>query len=606
MKYGLTDILTLLGSLGLFLYGMKVMSDALVGLAGDRMRAIMAAATSNRFFAVFTGFAITAVIQSSSATSLMVVSFVNAGLLTLTEAVGVIMGANVGTTVTAWLISILGFKVKMSAIALPLVGLGFLLTLSKSRKKQLTGLFIVGFALLFIGLEFLKDSVPDIRSNPEVLSSLVTYASYGYWSVLLFMLIGTLLTLVVQSSSAAMALTLLMTYEGWLPYDMAAAMVLGQNIGTTITANLAAIVANYQAKRAARAHLLFNALGTLWVLVLFYPFLEFTDQLVQQIEGASPRDSALVIPVALSLFHTVFNLLNALVLIAAVGLIVRMVERMVPEVVEPELEIAQPKYLNEDALNYPQTGIKALTDESLRLLQNTVYKVIAHGMSVHRSELESTRHLKELIERSSLIPVDIDRIYSTQIKSVYSEILEFATRLQSGTQLDETEIEAVRNILIADRKLVLVVKKVKPLRQNIERYLGSPNLEIRREYNVLRHRILKVTRMIHRLQDSENPSRYFAKLEKQRKKLEQYDVLRNGRVDKMLLNHEIDREMATSLMNDSMEAIRLTQLLIDVANILYVPRDEQVQRIEEEVPLSEPLNLETLMTDAKEPDASPR
>jgi len=204
VKYGLTDILTLLGSLGLFLYGMKVMSDALVGLAGDRMRAIMAAATSNRFFAVFTGFAITAVIQSSSATSLMVVSFVNAGLLTLTEAVGVIMGANVGTTVTAWLISILGFKVKMSAIALPLVGLGFLLTLSKSRKKQLTGLFIVGFALLFIGLEFLKDSVPDIRSNPEVLSSLVTYASYGYWSVLLFMLIGTVLTLVVQSSSAAM------------------------------------------------------------------------------------------------------------------------------------------------------------------------------------------------------------------------------------------------------------------------------------------------------------------------------------------------------------------------------------------------------------------
>jgi len=606
VNYGLTDILPLLGSLGLFLYGMKVMSDALVGLAGDRMRAIMAAATSNRFFAVFTGFAITAVIQSSSATSLMVVSFVNAGLLTLTEAVGVIMGANVGTTVTAWLISILGFKVKMSAIALPLVGLGFLLTLSKSRKKQLTGLFIVGFALLFIGLEFLKDSVPDIRSNPEVLSSLVTYASYGYWSVLLFMLIGTVLTLVVQSSSAAMALTLLMTYEGWLPYDMAAAMVLGQNIGTTITANLAAIVANYQAKRAARAHLVFNALGTLWVLLLFYPFLEFTDQLVQQIEGASPRDSALVIPVALSLFHTVFNLLNALVLIAAVGLIVRMVERMVPEVVEPELEIAQPKYLNEDALNYPQTGIKALTDESLRLLQNTVYQVIAHGMSVHRSELESTRRLKELVEHSSLIPVDIDRIYSTQIKSVYSEILEFATRLQSGTQLDETEIEAVRNILIADRKLVLVVKKVKPLRQNIERYLGSPNLAIRREYNVLRHRILKVTRMIHRLQDSENPSRYFAKLETQREKLEQYDVLRNGRVDKMLLNHEIDREMATSLMNDSMEAIRLTQLLIDVANILYVPRDEQVQRIEEEVPLSEPLNLETLMTNAKAPDASPR
>lgn len=604
MNYGVTDILTLLGALGLFLYGMKVMSDALVGLAGNRLRHIMAVATSNRLYAVFTGFAITAVIQSSSATSLMVVSFVNAGLLTLAEAVGVIMGANIGTTVTAWLISILGFKVKMSAISLPLVGLGFTLTLTKSRKKQLTGLFIVGFSLLFIGLEFLKNSVPDIRSHPETLSFLVTYTSQGYWSVLLFMLIGTVLTLIVQSSSAAMALTLLMTHEGWLPYDMAAAMVLGQNIGTTITANLAAIVANYQAKRAARAHLLFNLLGTAWVLALFYPFLELTDQLVQQFEHASPRDSALVIPVALSLFHTVFNLLNALVLVAAIGLIVRLVERMVPEVIEPELAMAQAKYLSKDALNFPQTGIKALTDESLRLLQNTVYKVIAHGMSVHRSELESARHITELVEHSTLIPVDVDRIYATQIKSVYSQILEYATRLQSGNRLDEMGIEAVRNILIADRKLVQVVKKVKPLRQNIERYLDSENTAIRREYNVLRHRILKVTRMIHRLQDSENPARYFAKLEKQRSKLEQYDVLRNGRVDKMLLNEEITREMATSLMNDSMEAIRLTQLLIDVANILYSPKDEQVDRIEEAAPLPGPLNLESLMNRAPDRDDS--
>ena len=605
MNYGITDILTLLGALGLFLYGMKVMSDALVGLAGDRMRSIMAAATSNRFLALFTGFSITAIIQSSSATSLMVVSFVNAGLLTLSEAVGVIMGANVGTTVTAWLISILGFKVKMSAIALPLVGLGFALTLTKSRKKQLTGLFTVGFALLFIGLEFLKDSVPDIRSNPEILSFLVTYTSQGYWSVLLFLAIGTILTLVVQSSSAAMALTLLMTYEGWLPFDMAAAMVLGQNIGTTITANLAALVANFQAKRAARAHLLFNVLGTIWVLLLFYPFLDFTDQLVQNIEGASPRDSALVIPVALSLFHTVFNLLNAVVLIGALQWIVRLVERWVPEVIEPELAIAEAKYLSEDALNFPQTGIKALTDESLRLLQNTVYKVLAHGMSVHRSELESTKHLKQLVEQSTLIPVDIDRIYATQIKSVYSQILEYATRLQSRSQMSESDIETVRNILIADRKLVQVVKKIKPLRQNIERYLESDNSAIRREYNVLRHRILKVTRMIHRLGESDLSAKHFAKLDRQRRNLKQYDVLRNGRVDKLMLNEEISREMATSLMNDSMEAIRLTQLLIDVANILYLPRDEQVERIEEAAPLTEPLNLETLMNAEQEPNSSP-
>jgi len=600
VNYGITDILTLLGALGLFLYGMKVMSDALVGLAGDRMRAIMAAATSNRFLALATGFFITAIIQSSSATSLMVVSFVNASLLTLTEAVGVIMGANIGTTVTAWLISILGFKVNMSALALPLIGAGFLLSLSQSRKRQLTGLFLVGFALLFIGLEFLKDSVPDIRNNPDILSFLVTYTSMGFLSVLLFLVIGAILTLVVQSSSAAMALTLLMTHEGWIPYDMAAAMVMGQNIGTTITANLAAIIANYHAKRAARAHLIFNVLGTVWVLPVFYPFLDLVAGLVENIEGSSPLHSAMVIPIALSVFHTTFNILNALFLIGAISLIVRIVERMVPEVVEKELEIAQAKYLTKDALNYPQTGIKALTDESLRLLQNAVYKVIAHGMSVHRDELEQTRHLKQLVESSPLIPVDVDRIYATQIKSVYSQILEYATTLQANSTLDANEIEAIRNILIADRKLVQVVKKVKPLRQNIERYLDSDNVAIRREYNVLRHRILKVTRMIHRLGQSKVSAKHFARLDKQRRKLEQFDVLRTGHVDKLLLSGEITREMATSLMNDSMEAIRLTQYLIDVANILYRPEDEQVERIDEQAPSDAPVNLDTLMAQASQ------
>ncbi|MET0093837.1 MAG: Na/Pi symporter, partial [Sedimenticola sp.] len=253
MQYGIGDILTLLGSLGLFLYGMKVMSDALMELAGDRMRTVLATTTSNRFFAVMTGFLITAAIQSSSATTLMVVSFVNASLLTMTEAVGVIMGANIGTTVTAWLISILGFKVSMSSIALPLVGVGFLMALSKKKKIKDWGCFIIGFAVLFIGLQFLKESVPDIRNNPEVLAFLAEYTTKGYLSVLMFMVIGTILTLIVQSSSATMALTLLMCHEGWIPFDMAAAMVLGENIGTTITANLAALVANYQAKRAARA-----------------------------------------------------------------------------------------------------------------------------------------------------------------------------------------------------------------------------------------------------------------------------------------------------------------------------------------------------------------
>ncbi len=574
MEYGFTDILTLLGALGLFLYGMKVMSDALLELAGDRMRKILATTTSNRFFAVLTGFSITAIIQSSSATTLMVISFTNAGLLTLTEAIGVIMGANIGTTVTAWLISIFGFKVSISAMALPLVGIGFLLTLFKQRHYQQWGYFIVGFAVLFIGLQFLKESVPDLKSNPEVLAFLSDYTSLGFLSVLLFLFIGTVLTMVVQSSSAAMALTLLMTYEGWIPFDMAAAMVLGQNIGTTITAYLASLIANYQAKRAARAHVIFNVLGVVWALVLFYPFLHFIDWLMLRLEGESPFVSAAVVPVALSLYHTIFNILNTVLLLGFVDQIARLVEKVVPEVVVPEPAIDQPVYLTKSSLGFAQTGIKALFDESLRLLNNAAYKAIAHGLSVHREDLASGRHLKELVESREAIPVDIAELYSTRIKSIYSQILEYATRLQSDASLGQEQIETIRNILIADRLLVQTVKQMQPLHDNIVRFMKSDNDAIMKEYNTMRRRILKIIREIHRASESDYPLRHIRKVEKQRAKAESLDALLSGRINKLLLEGEISNEMATSLINDSERAGKIMRNLIDIATLLYYPKDK--------------------------------
>ncbi|MBT8448165.1 MAG: Na/Pi symporter, partial [Gammaproteobacteria bacterium] len=366
MEYSIGDFLRLLGSLGLFLYGMKIMSDALMSLAGERMRSILARMTSNRFLAVFVGFGITAIIQSSSATTLMVVGFANANLLSLTESIAVIMGTNIGTTVTAWLITILGFKINIAQMALPFMGLGFVLTLKKQDSYKNWGYFIIGFALLFIGLEYLKGSVPDLKSNPEVLSFLQAYTSQGYLSLFIFLMIGTVLTVVVQSSSATMAITIVMCVEGWIPFDMAAAMVLGFNIGTTITANIGAFVANYHAKRAARAHLIFNVIGVSLGCIFFYPFIEMIDKIVISLEGESAFAQILVIPVALSLFHTVFNILNTLLLINAIGLISRIVIRITPEVVEKRLEIERPHYLSPQAAKYQITALKALLDESLR------------------------------------------------------------------------------------------------------------------------------------------------------------------------------------------------------------------------------------------------
>lgn len=317
-------ILTLLGALGLFLFGMRHMSESLQIIAGHRMRNILATVTANRMRGITTGFVVTGAIQSSSASTVMVVSFVNAGLLTLAEATGFIMGANIGTTLTGWLVSIFGFSYDIYMIFLPLIGVGIPLLLARKSRSRSIGEFIVSLAILFIGLQLLKDSVPDLRSNPELLDFLHIFTDMGFISVLIFILIGLILTVMIQSSSATMALTLVMCYNGLISFELAAAMVLGENIGTTITANIASIVANSTGKRAARIHFLFNIIGIIWFLPLFYLFLNGLSKTFEFALGISlvnPEQSEFetikyAFPLALSAYHTLFNLLNTLLLVS--------------------------------------------------------------------------------------------------------------------------------------------------------------------------------------------------------------------------------------------------------------------------------------------------
>ena len=322
---------TLLGALGVFLYGMKLLSEALQKVAGARMRSLLAAMTSTRLKGILTGGLVTVVIQSSSATTVMVVSFVNAGLLTLSQAVGVIMGANVGTTVTAWIISIIGFEMDLGLMALPLLGIGVPFLFSKRNALHSIGEMILGFSLLFLGLMFLKDSVPDLSKYPAILETLSHYTQLGIWSVLLFVAIGIGLTVLVQSSSATMALTLLMCANGWIDFQMAAAMVLGENVGTTITAIIAASVGNTSARQTALFHLVFNLLGGIWVLIFFSPFLDFVDNLTQWLGSSSPIQNAAATPVALALFPTCFNIGNTLVMVWFTPQLVALVKRLLPQ-----------------------------------------------------------------------------------------------------------------------------------------------------------------------------------------------------------------------------------------------------------------------------------
>ena len=332
MDYSFFDFLRLIGSLALFLYGMKIMSEGLQKFAGDSLRRILTAMTTNRVTGMLTGVLITALIQSSSATTVMVVSFVNAGLLTLTQSIGVIMGANIGTTVTAWLISALGFKVDIAAFALPLLAFALPLFFSGKSSRKSIGEFVLGFAFLFMGLQSLKANAPDLGANPEMLAFVQNYTDMGFFSIILFLFIGAILTMIVQASAATMAITLIMCANGWIDYHLGVTLVLGENIGTTITANLAALTGNTQARRAALAHLVFNVFGVMWVLVLFYPFTNAVSWFVTHVMKVS--DPAVAVSFKLAAFHTAFNISNTFIMIWFVSLI----EKTVCTLIKPKVE----------------------------------------------------------------------------------------------------------------------------------------------------------------------------------------------------------------------------------------------------------------------------
>ncbi len=364
-------IFKVLGSLGLFLYGMRVMSDGIQKVAGSKMQNILNYMTSNRAIAVFTGFLITALVQSSSATTVMVVSFVNASLLNLTQAIGVIMGANIGTTITTWIVSFFGFKFKITSMALPIIGVGLPFLFSKFKKRRDFGEILIGFGLLFLGLMFLKNSVPDINSNPGVLEFLKHYTNQGFLSFIIFVFVGTCLTIIVQSSSAAMAITVTIAFMGWINFPTAAAIILGENIGTTVTAYLASLGTNVNARRAARAHLLFNVFGVIWMACLFKLFTG-ENGLIYKI---APWDPTLInaegklvnLPLNLSLFHTVFNLINTFLFIAFIPKFALLVEKLV----KPTARDLSKEY----KLQYISTGIQDTAQLNILNAKNEIAKM---------------------------------------------------------------------------------------------------------------------------------------------------------------------------------------------------------------------------------------
>lgn len=416
MSYSFLDLLCLLGSVAMFLYGMKVMSEGLQKAAGDRLRNILSAMTRNRFTGMLTGIVITALIQSSSASTVMVVSFVNAGLMTLAQSMAVIFGANVGTTFTAWIIALFGFKVDTSAFILPVIACAVPLLFANAGRKKSIGEFMIGFALMFMGLDLISDYVPDLQSNPEMFAFLERYASMGFASVLLFVFVGIILTAIIQSSAATFAIVLIMCTKGWISFDLACAVVLGSNIGTTITPLLASMSGNVAAKRTAMGHLLFNLFGLIWTLAVFYPFVrlnvDITEWLgqgnpnsifsyVNELEAKDPQlynsifDNSLPaghpvlmkiaqmqfsVSFGLSMFHTIFNLVNVAIMIWLTGFYVKVVEKLIPAKHTGDEEF-QLKFISGGLMSASELNI-AQAEKEIVVFAQRVQRMIAMAQNI--------------------------------------------------------------------------------------------------------------------------------------------------------------------------------------------------------------------------------
>jgi len=436
MSFGFWDMVQIAGALAFFIYGMKMMSEGIQRAAGSQLRMILRTMTKNRFLGVFTGFLTTALVQSSSATTVMTVSFVNAGLLTLVESAGIMMGANIGTTITGWIVSLLGFKLKLSAYSIPLFAIGVPMLFSNRSKLKYWGEFLIGFAILFLGLTYLKGAVPDLQGNAGALAWIQNVADHGFFSRIMFVLVGALVTVIVQSSSAAMAITLTLVYTGWLPLEVAAAMILGENIGTTITAEIASLVGNTNAKRSARIHSLFNIIGVTWMIILLPYILQFLTGFIENFthlfEGAvktkgATNEAQILDTYRLAAFHTTFNILNVVIMLPFVGWLVKMAIKTVPQR-KGEVGVETLKFIN-TANRTPELATVELQNEIARYGELTTRMLEFSRALINSSDDKESMNLISKLKKYEDITDNFER-----------EITEYITNLSDKEMTHKTSV----------------------------------------------------------------------------------------------------------------------------------------------------------------------
>ena len=564
------DISMILGGIALFLIGMEYMEGGFKAFSGGTLEKVLQKSTNNTPKAITTGFLATALVQSSSLISIIVISFLSAELITLTSAVGVIFGSNIGTTATAWLVSVFGLKIKISVYAMPMIVIGIFipLFLKSNSWKGIASIFI-GLGIIFLGIGYMKEGFETLKEGIH----LAQYAMAGYTGIFIYVLVGSIATVVIQSSSATMAIIITALATGQIDYSNALALAIGANVGTTVTAVLGALKSNENGKRLAVAHFIFNITTGFIAIVFIYQLADLVDYLAVHV-GIGIENYTM----KLALFHTIFNIIGVLAVSPFINILVRYLDTLfIPQGVHR----GKPKYLDDSMLTLPSTALSAIIMETKHLYENA-FEIISHGLNLKQSNIKSSIPLDDVIKDSySKNAVDIDAFYHHEIKGIYGEIIDFSTRAQS--HIDTEDIEVLYSLKLANRDLVEAVKDTKHLQKNLLRYSQSTNTHIKKQYNHIRRDLAELLRTIHTVSITDEEDVILLLLSKAKVHTEKYDILANGTLDKLIRESLINNEMATSLMNDSAYAYAISKNLIAMAEIIFTERSTSATSINEEM-----------------------
>ena len=554
---------TIAAGVAVLLFGMIMLEEGFKVFTKGPLQNFLKKATNKLYKSISAGALVTALVQSSSLVSVITISFISAGLISLSGGLGLIFGANIGTTATAWLVAGFGLKIKISALAMPMLIFGLIFSFKKNVTFKGIGNVLAGLGFFFLGIHYMKEGFDFFKDYID----LTQFAVSGFLGAVIYAGLGIIITTVLQSSSATLALILTALAAGQIEYQNALALAIGANVGTTITAVLGSLSSNAAGKRLAIAHLIFNFTTGILALALIFPLANLVNYLSNFLHF-SETDYTL----KLALFHTIFNVLGVLIMIPFIKKLEKFLLKLYKE--EEGKAIDEPKYLNEAILEFPGTLISSVLKESKYLYKNAIFEIIAHALNIHRDDIKSDIKIKKLIKKSDIqIEANIEELYYNKVKNIYGKIISFVTRGQQDLKLTKAQNKRLSELKFANRRMVEIIKDTRELEKNVTQFLESDNEEIKKEYNKFRKKVVKVLRVIYGFDKNEDKEEYFSILKKLKKEAKNALHEENKSIDRVIRENLITTNMASSLVNDNVNVNDLIKKLIQVAELLYSEKD---------------------------------